>query len=123
MMRRTPLARTGGPRRRTSLPARSQRQADRDAVIDDAIRQAKERDGYRCQAEARGVVTDVTCWGGAEGQHIIPRSVRKDLAADVDNIVTLCSGHHRWVDAHPNAARALGFHGWSTDRPMPTWYT
>ena len=106
----------GKPRKSTRLRQTSPRQAARDRDIDRAIAEAKRRDGYRCQADARGIVPEVDCLGRREGQHVIPRGVRPDLATDVDNIVTLCLAHHQWAGTHPVLARALGLHGRSGDR-------
>lgn len=97
--------------------ARAARRADRDESIREACDAAKARDRYRCQAEKRGIVREVRCWGPLDPQHIIPRGVRPDLADDVDNIVALCRGHHDWVGANLTEARALGLHGYAGDRP------
>lgn len=97
--------------------ARAARRAERDEAIRDACEAAKARDRYRCQAERRGIIREVRCWGPLDPQHIIPRSTRPDLADDVTNIVALCRGHHEWVGANPEEARELGLHGYAGDRP------
>lgn len=75
---------------------------------------------YRARCAARGVLAH-KCGdrNGVDPQHVIPRSVRRDLAATVANIVPLCRTAHRWVDAHPTAAHQLGLHGYSHEVPMP----
>jgi hypothetical protein len=60
----------------------------------------KVRDNWRC----------VRCGGpGAEWHHRRSRSVRDEHRHDTCNGVLLCSTCHRWVHAHPFAARNTGF--------------
>lgn len=122
--RRTPLKRTGGPkanpakvrdwqdRSRRSLPASSTKGRARAAAAAEAGRRAKDRDGG-CLVAA--MVPEVRCWGPLDPQHVIPRSIRRDLAADERNIIGCCRGHHEWIEHQPEAARLLGVHGHDGD--------
>lgn len=105
--------RAGELKRSGSLRARSPRKADRYAAIAAACGEAIERDGHACQA--RLLVPEIRCGGKLDPQHVIPQGVRKDLAAEPRNIVACCRRHHDWIGDHPEAARALGLHGFSGD--------
>lgn len=126
-MKRSPIKRgtsrlarrPAAPGARSTLHTKSTGQARRDTSIDRAIAEAKNRDGHRCQAAEHGLLVHVECRGPLDGQHVIPRGVRRDLAAEVENIVSLCRGHHDYVGDHPDEARALGLHGRSGDWPPP----
>lgn len=100
--------------KRTRLRPRSvdPRKVEREERIVEAGEAAKARDRYRCTAEG---ILPGPCGGPLDPQHVIPRSVRPDLADDVDNIVAVCRRHHDHIDAHNAVARELGYHGHSTD--------
>lgn len=122
--RRKPLKRTGGPkadpaatrawhdRSRKPLPANSAKGRARAREAADAGRRAKARDGG-CVAAA--LVPELRCWGPLDPQHVIPRGVRRDLAADDRNIIGCCRGHHEWIEANKARARELGLHGHDGD--------
>lgn len=95
-----------------AVRARSPRHADRHRAVLDAGQAALQRDRFQCQAVG---LHPHRCEGRLDPQHVIPRSVRRDLAAEVDNIVAVCRAAHRWIDANPEAAWALGLHGYSWD--------
>ena len=68
------------------------------------------RDGFRCRA---GVVAAGACDGPLDVHELAPRSVYPGGHLDVTNCVTICRSHHRWVDANPEAAHAIGLHKYS----------
>lgn len=108
-------AKTGSaPARGAPLRSRSRKpsRVAHFAAVADACRTALERDGG-CLAAV--LVPEVRCWGKLDPQHVIPQGVRRDLAADPENIVGCCRGHHEWIGDHPEAARALGLHGHDGD--------
>lgn len=102
-----------GLQRSGQLRSRSPRKRERYAEIAAACGEAIERDGHACQA--RLLVPEIRCGGKLDPQHVIPQGVRKDLAADPENIVACCRRHHDWIGDHPERARALGLHGHSGD--------
>lgn len=113
---RGPIKPGAGPDRGSALRARSPRKADHYADIADACREALERDRYQCRG--RGLIPGHDrCSTTVDPQHVIPRSVRPDLADDPTNIIALCRIAHEWVGDHPEAAADLGLHGHSWDRP------
>lgn len=105
---------TGSPKRKSGLSSRSRKpsRVAHFAAVAEACRTALERDGG-CLAAP--LVPEVRCWGKLDPQHVIPQGVRRDLAADPENIVGCCRGHHEWIGDHPEAARALGLHGHDGD--------
>ena len=62
------------------------------------------RDGYRCRLEREAEVG--ACFGGLTPHHIVKSSAGGTY--DLDNLVTLCVGHNRWVEDNPWHARELG---------------
>lgn len=66
---------------------------------------------------ARLLVPQVTCGGRGEVHEPIPRSAWKDAWLLPEACVTVCSRHHEWIGANPDAAHALGLHGYSWERP------
>jgi len=58
-----------------------------------------------------------TCSGGLELHHLTNRSQGRDDTPD--NLLTLCSAHHRWVTENPAEATERGFSvpGWVHDDP------
>jgi 5-methylcytosine-specific restriction endonuclease McrA len=103
--RRTPLARGDSTLARSGpLAARSAKAKAGESQWRSAKAAAFARDGGRCQAP--GLVPSVSCWGGVDPHHILPRS---RLGPDhVDNLVTLCRAHHDWTHAHPALSKPLG---------------
>lgn len=109
--RRRPL------RRLTPLQAistRRRRQARIQAVVKVAV---LERDGHRCRMADRvgdsfgsldtgRRVTVPSCWGILEAHHLGKQSQQGEDT--LDNEVTLCTGHNRWVEDQPDAARFFG---------------
>lgn len=102
-------------RTRRPLPHQSEKGKARAQAATTAGRRAKDRDGHRCAA--LDLIPGHTCWGPLDPQHVIPRSVRRDLAADPANIVPLCRLAHDYVGDHPEEAHALGLHGWTWEEP------
>lgn len=99
-------------RPRPALPAASTKGAARARAAAEAGRVAKARDGG-CVAAA--LVPELGCWGPLDPQHVIPRGVRRDLAAEPANIIGCCRGHHEWIEANKARARKLGLHGHDGD--------
>ena len=68
-------------------------------------------DGYECQAHARGLdgACDLAPTWLLEVHHIVPRG--RGGRNDLDNLVSLCPGHHRWVETNRRAAKELGLLG------------
>lgn len=73
------------------------------------------RDRGQCRAER--LVFDVKCGGPLDPHEIIPRSAWADGDVVVDNVVIVCRRHHDWIGDHPQAAHAIGLHGFSWERP------
>lgn len=98
-------------RRNNPLRSMSHRTADRMSERQDAVARAMRRDGYRCQA--RDLVLDVACWGPLDGHEPLTRARGGD-PYDVNQIVTVCRGHHEWIDREQDKAHALGLlrHSW-----------
>ena len=117
-----PLGRASAPIARSTLRPggrlrpRSPRKRERYEAIAAASAEALARDRYRCRG--LGVIPGHDrCWGPIDPQHVIPKGVRPDLAADPANIIALCRAAHDWVGAHPDEAEALGLHGRAWDEP------
>lgn len=79
-----------------------------------AVDEAWDRDRGRCQAEH--LVPEVRCGGPLDPHEIIPRSVWPGGERVVMNIAIICRNHHCWIDNHPDAAHAVGLHGYSWER-------
>ncbi len=63
---------------------------------DKVRREAYERDHYLCRVcLAQGVLNDQ----GLEAHHITPLREDTELAYDLDNIITLCTAHHKLAEA------------------------
>jgi len=54
------------------------------------------RDGWQCQAHARGFALDLPCWGHNHVHHVILRS--QGGLNIPEHLVTLCQAHH--IQAH-----------------------
>ena len=122
LQRRTPLradpAKTKAwqDRSRKALPAESdKRKAER-----------PERARVRAAATARdgGCVgmrlhIDHDCGGPLDAHEVIPRSAWPKGHLVLDNVVMVCRGLHRMIDADPTLAAKWGLHGYSWERPDP----
>lgn len=73
-----------------------------------------ERDRGRCQA--RDLVRDIECGGRLDVHERIPRSCWPGGELVIANCMCICRNHHEWVGSEPEAAHALGLHGWSWER-------
>lgn len=87
------------------------------AVSKKRRREAKQRAHVRGQAlsrdrgcVAKGLLPEIECGGRLEVNEIIRRSQWAAGYLDVDNTVTLCSEHHRYVTEHPVHAETLGLY-------------
>lgn len=98
------------PMRRVSERKQEQR-AERQRVVDAAFR----RDRWACVAVK--LVPSVECGGPLDPHERIPRSAWPGGELVLDNVLTVCRAHHRWVDHHPDDAHALGLHGYSWEVP------
>lgn len=136
--RRTPLAAGSKPLKRTAAPkARSQLKASPpsqpkprkrvNAVSDKRLAERPTRQAVVAAVHAR----DRTC----QGVHMIPGHEKWDCAGPLDvheviprsawakgylepaNCVLLCRKAHDWVGDNPEAAHAVGLHGYSWERP------
>ncbi|HEU5085691.1 MAG TPA: hypothetical protein VFU14_20285 [Acidimicrobiales bacterium] len=138
LKRGKPLARGGRLERRTPLQQRSAKRIaelpERLAVIDEVER----RDGRRCalvhdgrvwaddrrrmpdESFALMVALEVVpkaCDGPLDPHEVIPRSAWPGGHLVASNVRLVCRRHHEWIGDHPDLAHALGFHGYSWDRP------
>lgn len=99
---------------RKPIPRESSRRKDerreRERVVDAAFK----RDRWQCRAAL--AVRDVECDSHLDGHEIIPRSAWAEGHLVLDNVLTVCRSHHRWIDLHPTEAHALGLHGFSYER-------
>lgn len=133
--RRTPIARSSAPIDRTPLPRSRKRipqrsprvlaQVEHRAAVVEA---AMNRDRWECQARSRLVATEIPgpaddrygwteCGGPLDPHEIIPRSAWHAGQYELENVLTVCRRHHDWIGAFPDAAHALGLHGYSWERP------
>lgn len=128
--RRTPLQRGKPPQRsspekirewerrsRKPIPSQSTKRKGERLARAEVVLAARRRDGG---CVARTLVPDVECRGGLDGHERIPRSAWPGGHLVLSNVVTVCRGHHRWIDGHEIEAHALGLHGYSWERPAPT---
>lgn len=84
----------------------------------DVVDASRVRDGGKCQAQKlHAIERSVPCRGRLDPHEIIPRSAWAAGYLVLDNVITVCEHAHRWIDAHPHGAHALGLHGWSWERP------
>lgn len=58
-----------------------------------------------------------TCSGPLEVHEIIPRSVWPDGELEESNCLLVCRRHHDWIDDELDAARLVGLHAFSWERP------
>ena len=86
--------------KRTPLRRRSARKRITDNELTEARAEVLLRDGWQCQLASQG-----NCSQPLEVHHKLPRS--RGGKHDLDNLVTLCSKHHRWVHANPLLAYEL----------------
>lgn len=107
LRRRTPLARSTTPLRRTRLRPRSDAYTEdqtREAVAYDTVRR---RAGGRCEIGADG------CTGGHDQtHHRLPRSassVRNMGRHDPALLLAACGWCHDWVETHRAEAMAAGW--------------
>lgn len=79
--------------------------------------QVLSRDYYECQANVceppapAGWTIGPDCAGPLVIHHIRPKRMggtTDPTIHDLDNLVTLCDSHHRWVHEHPDDARTVG---------------
>lgn len=91
-------------------PYRKTRTRDRSEVADKFRKTTKwtnksisirERDKYLCQVCIRGLYNTITTYNykKLEVHHIIPINECYDTRLDDDNLITLCSIHHKMADA------------------------
>lgn len=73
------------------------------------------RDNWQCVA--RELVPEVECWGPLDPDERIARSLWPGGHLVLENVQSLCRGHHDWKHAHPaeSIERGLSAHSW--DRP------
>lgn len=91
--------------KRTRLKPRSKRSIQADlskAVIREAVFL---RDGYCCIMSV-GVPGAPGCSGPLTPHHL--RKASQGGAYEMENLVTLCSGHNTWVEDNPWSAHRLG---------------
>lgn len=101
--------------RSRGLPQQSEKRAAKRAARERVVEAVFRRDNYRCRAALS--VPDVDCGGPIDPHEVIPRSAWPDGDLVESNVLTVCRAHHRWIDLHPDAAHALGLHGYSYERP------
>lgn len=112
-MKRSPLKRTGAPLRRTPLKQQSaKRRAERGTRADVAAAALARDRG--CVAAL--TVPEIRCWGPLDPDEWDLRSARPGGHLDLDNVQTLCRGHHDWKHAEPIEAAHRGL------RPYPAGY-
>jgi len=72
------------------------------ALVDDAKKEIKHRDHYRCQRCSKKV-SGFDC----QGSHVVPMSTCRNnaLAWDRNNIKVLCHECHRWWEEHKTEGR------------------
>lgn len=132
----TPLKRTELKRGRRRIPSRSEKALaklpERARVVDEAF----DRDRGQCRAvilvrehlmgrspatpdvdEVMLALRAISCRGRLDPHEIIPRSAWAAGELVVENVVMICRRHHDWVGDFPDAAHAVGLHGYSWERP------
>jgi hypothetical protein len=112
-MKRSGIKRGTKPLKRTT---EIRRESDKQRAFNRAWRKVKastlERDEFICQAAH--LVPQVRCGGGLESHHKKKRSTAPWARLDPDNIVTVCSEHHAWIDINQLEAHGVGLH-------RPSW--
>ena len=116
--RRTPLARGGQLERHTRIRPVSEKRQRQLLPRSIVVTHVRARD-KTCRG--RELAPWVRCWH-PEGElldvhEIIPRSAWPDGFLEVTNCILICRGHHDWVGDYPEAAAAVGLHGYSWQRP------
>jgi hypothetical protein len=101
--------RRGKPLARVS-PRRAERARERQQVVDRAFA----RDRWTCRAEK--LVPGIECSAHLDAHERIPRSVWPEGMYELDNILSVCRAHHRWIDRNPDAAHDLGLHGYAHEK-------
>lgn len=102
--RRTPLRRTGGPKRSGRVRVVSSKRAAESDDRRDVRMALFVRDQGRC---ALAGVTDAgRCVGPWSAHHVVKAWKRPPYTLDV--LVTLCTGHNEWVENEPTRAHSLG---------------
>ena len=92
--------------RRSELKRRTPlRKSKPDPVWFAARDAALERDGHWPTCHRLGLTGP--CWGGVEVHHVLRRS--RGGGHDLDNLLTLCAGHHRYVHEHPAESYERGW--------------
>lgn len=59
----------------------------------------------------------IRCGGPLDPHEVIPRSAWHDGQYVLDNVLMVCREHHDWIGDYPDAAHAVGLHGYSWERP------
>lgn len=126
--RKTPLARSAKPLKRTATkraaapiargkkpkPMSAHREAEQDqrrAVV--AFVHKRDR---VCQAQAVHALTDVPCSGPLDCHELVSRAQWRAGIYDARNVALCCRSAHTWITAHPVGAHALGLLLWSYER-------
>lgn len=113
-----PRARTALPRARRPPKPVSERRRDERATREEVVAYVTARDDGKCQAgPIHALVPGVRCGGRLDPHERIPRSAWAKGYLVADNVLLVCEHAHRWIDHHPHGAHALGFHGFSWERP------
>lgn len=103
LRRKTPLARSPAPLRRTPLSPVSQRlRLQRKALEDWA---AVVKAVGRCE----GACLPGECWGPLEAHHVFTKGRYPELVDDLRVGCCTCQRHHRWAHENPIEAGVLGF--------------
>lgn len=76
-------------------------------------RLVRERD-RTCQATS----APGRCSGQTDVHEVIPRSAWRRGYLVIENCLLVCRTHHEWIEDYPDAAHALGLHGYSWERPQ-----
>lgn len=60
-----------------------------------------------CGCVAQRSLPEVLCFGRLDPHHVLRRS--QGGHDTEDNLITLCSAHHRWVHEHPAKSYEMGY--------------
>lgn len=85
------------------LRSRSLKRVKEDADFEPLRKACFERDG-RCLAPLEWGL----CWGPWQAHHVVPRARDHTLVLELENLRTLCAGHHQYVHDHPAEANERG---------------
>lgn len=97
--RKTPLAKSASPLKRTRINPVSKKRQDEKPERDKVREAVLKRDDFTCQA--RGITDGPDCWGPLDIDEIISRARMPGGHLNIDNCQVLCRGHNLYKEDDP----------------------